>query len=268
FHETSGKILLVVLVGSFSLLVLYRPRPTLPRLLLVCAGALLALMALRNVPLFGLTAVPVLALHTDPLWRSLPYGREVRRRFETTARATRTLPWVLGATALLLVLCLAQGRVGSVQLIQLGFDKTIFPVTAVAEARRHRLDGRLFTEFVWGGYILYAWPEQRVFIDGGTDFYGEDLFREYTRIKRMSPGWRDDMAKRDISLLLLERDKPFTYEIARDASWSMWYCDSLAVVFRKSSSGSERAAERGDSVDRALNDCGQRSSHPLGHRHE
>jgi len=155
-----------------------------------------------------------------------------------------------------------------VQLIQLGFDKTIFPVTAVAEARRHRLDGRLFTEFVWGGYILYAWPEQRVFIDGGTDFYGEDLFREYTRIKRMSPGWRDDMAKRDISLLLLERDKPFTYEIARDASWSMWYCDSLAVVFRKSSSGSESAPLRGDSVDRALNDCGHRSSHPLGHRHD
>ena len=41
--------------------------------------------------------------------------------------------------------------------------------TALA-ARAEKLQGRIFHDFIWGGYLLYAWPEQKVFIDGGTDF--------------------------------------------------------------------------------------------------
>ena len=52
----------------------------------------------------------------------------------------------------------------------------------------------MFNNFIWGGYLLHAWPEQRVFIDGGTDHYGEKLFNEYIQVWNLDPGWRDVLA--------------------------------------------------------------------------
>jgi hypothetical protein len=267
FHEAGGKIFLALLVLIVISLTLHRPRPTLPRLLLVCAGTALALMAVRNIPLFGLTVLPILALHLDSSWRRLPDPRGVRERFETTAAMTSTLPWALPVTGLLIALGSAGGRVGSLQLIRHEFDGTVFPVAAVTEARNQQLQGRLFSEFAWGGYVLYAWPGQKVFIDGGTDFFGEEVFREYVRIKQMSPEWRDLLVNREISWMLLERERPLTYELARDGNWVLWYCDSLAVMFRRSDKTSTVVTPAmADSVEHGLDACVRRPSEPIRNR--
>lgn len=264
FHEFSGKVFLAVLLLCLVSLTLYRRRPTLPRLLVVCAGVAFALISIRNIPLFGLTALPILALHVDELWRRLPDPGGVRARFASTAGQTSTLPWALPIAGLLAGLAVAGGRVGSLQLIRDEFDGTIFPVAAVAKARSEHLEGRLFSEFAWGGYLVYAWPEQKIFIDGGTDFFGEDLFREYGTIKQMGPGWRDLLAKRDISLMLLRRESTLTHEMARDGRWNLWYCDSLAVMLRRSPATSAVTPAGADSAEHALDACARRPSHPLG----
>ncbi len=56
----------------------------------------------------------------------------------------------------------------------------------------------MFNNFIWGGYLLHEWPEQRVFIDGGTDHYGEKLFNEYIQVWNLEPGWRDVLKRWDI----------------------------------------------------------------------
>jgi hypothetical protein len=260
FHESGPKMFLALLVASVIALSIYRPRPAIPRLLLICASVAFALMSVRNIPLFGLTALPILALHLDPLWRRIPDPRGVRARFEVMARITSTLPWVIVSIILLVLLAMSRGRVGSLQLIRDRFDATVFPTEAVAEARSHRLEGPLFSEFAWGGYLVYAWPEQKIFIDGGTDFFGEEIFREYVRIKQMSPGWRALLDQRRISLMLLERERPFTYEVARDGSWQLWYCDSLAVVLRRAMVVSALPRVRADSAEQTLRGC---AKHPV-----
>jgi hypothetical protein len=262
FHEPGAKMFLAVLLASLIALSIHRPRPSLPRLLLICGSTAFALNAVRNVPLFGLTALPILALHLESSWRRLPDPGGVRARFEITAGCTSTLPWVLPVLALVLILGSARGRAGSLQLIRNEFDPTVFPAAAVTEARHHSLSGNIFSEFAWGGYLVYAWPEQKIFIDGGTDFFGERIFRAYVQIKQMSPGWRDLLAKYDVSLLLLERERPFTYEVARDGRWQLWYCDSLAVVFRRARTVSAVSPATGDSADDVLHRCGNRPATP------
>jgi hypothetical protein len=262
FHEAGAKAFLVLFLGLIVALTLHRTRPTLPRLFLFCAGTAFALMAVRNIPLFGLTALPVLALHFDVVWRRLPDRRGVRARFETTARSTRTWPWVLAAAILLVLLGAARGRVGQLQLIRNEFGRGVFPVAAVARARDHQLEGPLFSEFAWGGYVDYAWPEQKVFIDGGTDFFGEDIFREYVKIKQMAPGWRDVLNHYRISLMLLERERSFTHEMARDGRWQLWYCDSLAVVLRRRQAVSVTSPAAADSAEQVLEDCAERPITP------
>jgi hypothetical protein len=256
FHEAGAKLFLGALLVCLAALSLKRSRPTLPRLLVICAGIAFALIAARNMSLFGLTALPLLALHVDDEWRRMPYFRGVRGRFEATANRTATLVWTIPAAIVVLALAVNHGRVGSAQLVIDQFDATVFPVAAVRQARDENLRGRLFTEFTWGGYVDYAWPEQKLFIDGGTDFFGEDLFREYQKIKSLSRGWRILVKKWDISLMMLERKSTLAHELARDGSWGLWHCDSLAVILRRAGGPPATTAAAG-AAEQAIDNCGE-----------
>jgi hypothetical protein len=268
FHESGAKAFLIAMLVIFGCLILQGRRPTLPRVFVMGAGATFGLLAVRNIPLFGLTALPVFALHLDSLWRLIPDPKGVRHRFEINAHLASTWPWALAVTILLCLLALSHGRIRSAQLISNSFDPTVFPVAAVAKGRAANLKGHLFSDLAWGGYLIYAWPEQRIYIDGGTDFFGEEVFREYAKIKGLSPGWRNLLAKRDISLILLERDQTLTHELARDSRWLLWYCDSLAVMFRRSDNEPAFTPKGADSSEAALDGCARRPSHSLGNYDE
>ncbi len=70
----------------------------------------------------------------------------------------------------------------------------------------HPVEGNMFNEFTWGGYLLYRfWPEQKVFIDGQTDFYGEKLTRDYASIYYAEPGFEDLMQKYTVDWIIVRR---------------------------------------------------------------
>jgi fermentation-respiration switch protein FrsA (DUF1100 family) len=257
FHEAGSQVFLAILLLTLVILTLYRQRPTLPRLLVICAGAAFALIAIRNIPLYGLTVLPLLALHVDDGWRRLSALRGIRGRFEATAGRTSTLPWTLALALLLGGLALSHGRIGSLQLIGQNFDPTVFPVDAVARARSAGLDGHLFSELIWGGYVLYGWPEQRVFIDGGTDFYGEALFREYIQIVSLASGWRHLLEKWDISLALLPPRSALAHELAREPGWALWHCDSVAALLTRGKAGLPLVPRTTDSAEQQLENCAE-----------
>jgi hypothetical protein len=269
FHAADGKVFLAVLLLALTCLILSRRRPTIPRLFVVCAGVAFGLMAVRNVPIFGLTALPLVGLHLDPELKKVTYGAELRERFALVAGRASTWPWVALALAIACVLGISRGRLGSTQIITNDFDPTIFPVAAVRQARSSDLKGRLFTEFAWGGYVVYAWPEQKVFIDGGTDFYGPELLREYATIKRLVPGWRKLLSKWDFSLLLLKRESSLAHEVARDPTWQILSCDSLAVLIHRAPSSALSLPAASDSSEARLESCNSASkariSDPVRH---
>ncbi len=234
FHQTGAKMFLVVLLGLIALLAVVPGRPSGPRLLLLLANLAFALQARRNIPLFAATVVPVMALHFDAAWRSLPDWRGIRAVFERDARRGSTAVFVAGALVPLVALALLHGRVGSRELVWDRLDRREFPVEVVARARAEGVEGRLFHEFTWGGYVLYAWPEQRVFIDGGTDFYGPDLMRTYMDVSGLQPGWRDTLVAREIDLVLMPTASPLANELAQDG-WRVRLCDPTAALLQRDS---------------------------------
>jgi len=136
-------------------------------------------------------------------------------------------------SVLLGILAVAGGSVAGVAIIPDRFDEKAFPVRATAEARKAGLGGRMFSHFVWGGYLMHEWPEQRVFIDGGTDHYGEKLFNEYIQVWNLDPGWREVLKRWDISLVLVPPASRLADELIRDQGWRVWHCDSTAVLIRR-----------------------------------
>lgn len=228
FRDLGTQIFLGTLLLSIAALARVRERIGLPHLAVFLALTAFALMARRNIALWALTALPLLAIHLDPAVRKLPEPPNFRASFAGTAGG-RTWPWVLPPTLALLALALAGGRVGRLQLVPDAFSTKTFPVAAMARARADHLTGRLFTSFTWGGYQLYAWPEQPVFIDGGTDFYGEAVLKDYLDIWTLQAGWRDRLASWNIGRAILPSRSPLAAELGREPGWREWYRDSTAV---------------------------------------
>jgi hypothetical protein len=151
----------------------------------------------------------------------------------------RTAPLVLIVLLVLGVLVGLSGRVGTVQLIQDGFSPEEFPVAAVAEAREAGLDDvRMFNEYRWGGYVLYAWPEQTIFIDGMANFFGGALMQEYLSIRYALQGWEATLTDRAVDLLIVPPDVPLAEAAKTSPGWDVWYEDPGAVVLLRAGQGS------------------------------
>jgi hypothetical protein len=113
------------------------------------------------------------------------------------------------------------------------FDPDVFPVRAVERLSEIGTSGPVFNQMHWGGYLLYAAPDIPVFIDGQTDFYGEELAREYLMAVNGQAGWHDVLDRHGVEWTLIGTRQPLAQLLALDAEWSRVYADRVAVVYRR-----------------------------------
>jgi hypothetical protein len=246
FHDAEGAVFLVTLLALVGALAFAGRRPSSPRLLVMLACIGFALMHQRNIALFGLVALPLAALHLDVSWRTLRLpglGRVRRVVAEGDSGSIQGL-WGAPVALAMILLALSGGMVRGAALIPTRFDPTVFPVEAVDHARAAQLEGRIYHEFLWGGYLLYAWPEQKVFIDGGTDFYGPELMHAHMSVEGLMPGWREALERWNISLVLMPPHSGLAHELSREPEWSIWHCDATSVLLRR-----EPAPRRAEGTD-------------------
>lgn len=215
FHGSYGRLYLL-LAGGFVLATIYRRRRPDPTELLVPAVFMAAgFSALRHVPLAGLVLIPFTARALgDSAWMEriqrwlTHYGADGEQGNE---RRTEQVPdksnlhWAL-------VGLLALGAVLAYPLLERKAERQLaqaFPVAAIEFIQRHELHGRLFNEFVDGGFlILHLYPQMKVFIDGRADVYGDDFLREYVGIRNGGIGWGEAFDRQNIDVVILRRDAP------------------------------------------------------------
>ena len=109
------------------------------------------------------------------------------------------------------------------------FDPTVFPVTALESD--FDTSGNVLNEMAWGGYLLLERPDIPVFIDGQTDFYGEELSRDYLAAIKARQGWREVLDTYDIAWTFTRRWEPINQLLALDPDWRRAYEDDVAVVY-------------------------------------
>ncbi len=255
FHQIIGKFALVVILLIIGALTLTRRRPSWPRLFVILATIAASLIYQRNLPLMAITALTALALHVNDEWLTLPDPLGIRRVFARDSPGRQSGPWSVAIALPLLLLTLKVSPLSRLQLIPGFWNPQVFPVVAVEKGREAGLTGRIFNDFIWGGYLLKEWPEQKVFLDGQTDFYGEDLARQHMRIMALHPGWRDLLAKWDIEIVLVPSTSSLAHELVRDGAWHIFHCDSTAVLLQRvtpppdsASSGEAAAGAREDAL--------------------
>lgn len=254
FHSPLGKFVLVALLIMMTSLALSRRRPMYARLFVFLATVASSLIYQRNIPLMGLSALPALALHLDLEWRGLPDLFGIRGRFAAESPGRRSGPWAVAVALPLLLVTVSLSPLSRLELIPAYWDPRIFPVAATARAREAGLSGRIFNEFTWGGYMLKEWPEQKVFIDGQTDFYGSDLMRDHMYVALLHPGWRDLLRRWDIDLAMIPSTSVLAHELVRDPAWGIWHCDSTAVLLKLRAS-TDTVTTPPDSAEEVLSRC-------------
>jgi len=244
FHLARFALIAIVLV-TCTLAILPRRAP-FPTLMLVGLNIAFSLVAARNLPLFAIVVLPTVAVeleHALATW--IPsWARKLGRPIPYVQPTRLALAWPV--VAITLMLLVARRSAGTAEppttitkshgVFPTEFVPSVFPVRAVQEARAAAVTGRIFHEFTWGGYILYAWPEQRVFIDGQTDFYGDSITQEFRDIIGLQHGWRAKLAAWRIELVLIETASPLSDALAHESGWQPVYCDSTAVLFRRNES--------------------------------
>jgi hypothetical protein len=192
-----------------------------------------ALYSARNIPLYGQIAVLVLAYEGDRLLAGLsPPLDAYLTRADRVGR--RTGGWVYAILfAGLLIFLQANGAAFDSARAGNDFVPGHFPVRAIDALEASGLpEGHMFNEFGWGGYLLYRlWPEKRVFIDGQTDFYGEDLTYIYNQTADGQGDWRAVLDAYDVAWVILPPARPLAALLDLSPDWARAYADDTAIVW-------------------------------------
>lgn len=224
----------LILIG-LSLVVLgnirnFRMRKT--DLIIVGGWTVMALFSARNIPLYVVAVTPILC----QLWMQMDWPaflRKMDERFLIIENFPRLPAWYFGITLIAVVLLLGKGIPLDLSLKGNQFDESIFPVKAADWLEQHPQSGNGYNEFSWGGYLLYRlWPEQKVFIDGQTDFYGEQLTRDYMTIREMGDGWQAKIEKYHIDWMIIPAQSMLAQRLSQDENWTKIYQDETALVLK------------------------------------
>jgi len=234
FHEKDMWPFMFMI--AFALFALMQERTIKVREALLLSGwAMLGLYSVRNLPLFAVVTAPTYATLIQSWAEKMLAWLSPASNPRESGNVLRGYVWPTMAV-LFFTFVLWQG----IPIDQKGtgniFLPDKMPVQAVDWLEENPQTGNMFNQFIWGGYILYRlWPDEKVFIDGQTDFYGEFLFREYLDVINLSEGWEKILDKYDVSWMIVPNHEMLSEYLKSDRAdtWRLIYEDDTAVIFRR-----------------------------------
>jgi hypothetical protein len=222
-------LLLAALLTGAALLAQRRPGRSLDvTAVLVGAGfTLLAVQAVRLLPLFGLAALPFIAGGLARVYPALAARSEERAPATAGPRAWG-LAGLGAGLAIALSLTAPDAQLGRTPQAA---GQRAYPVAAARVVAALPAPRRLFNEFEWGGYVLATVAPHRVFIDGRADMYRERVFDDYMAITHLAPGWRARLGRYGVDTVLIRSGCALDDALAHEPGWRVLHRDALAVVY-------------------------------------
>ncbi len=225
FHERTWIPLAVMYLALIGFGIKARRRVATANILLVVIFGYMALLALKQVSLFAIAAIPVLS---DLIASVIPY--EVQER--------KPAKLVIAVYALSILGFVVYGGVliGQLAQKQAAFTREFYPVQAVEYIEREHITGRIFNSYNWGGYMIWnMYPETRVYMDGRCDMYGAELVTRFVDIYTTRPGWQKALMEDGIDFVLIEPNTYLSYALMDSPQWQVRYQDEVSVLFQRAS---------------------------------
>jgi hypothetical protein len=199
-------------------------------LLLLIAMLWAALHSVRHIPLFALVAAPVLAA----LIRSILQERGMRLRTSQVQPGIAKL--ALNGLLLASFVAFEVIWVSSVIWRQNQAEAKAFPVQAVHFLEQNQPPGPLLNNYNWGGYLIWRlYPENRVYIDGRADLYGDSFMDSFAATYGLTGHWETPLQSWHIRTVILPPASALATVLRSRKDWKLIYSDSQAVVLTHAS---------------------------------
>lgn len=207
--------------------------------LLVLFWAHAALESVRHVPVYVVVASPLWAAEASRLWKRWAERRPARSTARVLEAVARDAAEGFRRTSLWLPVALAALALPFFPMRwPRDFPEEKFPTALVGRQAALLAGARVFTSDQWGDYLIYRfYPQQRVFIDGRSDFYGPELGRFYLKLAYAQADWDATARSHGFQFVLAPSDWPLASLLGRDPGWRLLDRDHRALLF-------ERAAAR------------------------
>ena len=210
-YAVLGALMAAGLTGRF--------RANAFELIATAIGAIMALQHVRMMFVFGILVAPIVA-RMSAGWR--PVSRPARQ----TDLSINGLFLAAG------VLCTFLAFPGEARR-RADVDSRN-PVKAVAFLKQSSLPGPLLNDYAWGGYLIWALPERKVFVDGRGDVFDwAGLMAKYRdwSLVQADPAMLLDEYK--IGLCLIPAGSPISHALDHLANWRKVHSDDFAVVYAR-----------------------------------
>ena len=216
FHDTRGKIVLVLLMVLLVSALLRARRWTLAELALVLFALYSGLTYIRFLFLLGIVIAPVLA-------KTFDFVPRYRREMDT--------PVINFFVIVLLIATVAHYWPREARLQALVDEQ--YPVEAVSYLQAHPPSGPVLNFYLWGGYLNWRDPSLKVFIDSRVDIFEySGVLRDFLDLLALNDP-KPILDKYRIRYVLFPRGEPLTYVLQHDPKWKVLYSDKLTVLLEK-----------------------------------
>jgi len=216
--DARGIALIGVLACIALVLIVRHSELMWDELLLLAMGTWLAVSHRRMVFVFGILVAPVLSRLLSDFWDGFSLEKDLP-----------VLNTILIAASLLIAAWTFPSRAAIAKEIDQGS-----PVKAVEFIKTNHLPGRMLNEYVYGGYLIWAAPENPVFVDGRTDiFEWTGVLAELASWEKLESNPNELLDKYQIDFCLLAHHSPMVTVMSLLKNWQMVYQDDQSVIFSR-----------------------------------
>jgi hypothetical protein len=229
FHLAATRPLLLLMLMTIGVLALSPTRAKPSEVLLFVATLYATLKTQRNAVVFALVAVPMFANYFQIWFASTKFGRSFgANRTDSNPRFA-----LLFGVALLLPLVLFAFKLRATAYSSPTQESLDVPVKAVEYLKENGITGNTFAvPNVWGAYVLWAAPNNPVYIDG-RDVYPDTFVKEYVDIYQGRIDWRRPFDERGVQIVLTEPNSFLARQLNEAHEWERVYQDNMSVAFRR-----------------------------------
>ena len=101
----------------------------------------------------------------------------------------------------------------------------------------------ILTSDQWADYLIFRlYPQQRVFFDGRSDFFGAAIGSDYRKLLGCEKSWRELLDRYQFDMALLPRDWALNTALEREPGWRQVYGDPVAVLYARDAARPPRSA--------------------------
>lgn len=228
FQQIQFQPLALLIILTLVSLALSRRVPSATELLFVAGFGWAALRSARHIPFFALTVAPILTAQLLDAWRRSRWAD--RFTMGRPRRGTRNV--IVNWLVLSVLIFGGAAKIGLTFQENAKTQRRVFPVDAVDFTFKQGITGNMYNLYHWGGYLIWRlYPEQKVFIDGRADVYGDAFIDEYLQAYQVREDWREPLDRYDVGFVIIDEGSSLSTVLHESPDWDRWYADEIATVF-------------------------------------